>query len=776
MRGKLRRKENGTHGRSAIIFGLALAAACVFAALTVEAEKTRFWRQSSFEEFDRGTAKGVALRSDGLLMLAPKLTEAEDPNAAYLWTLRADGKGNLYAGGGTNAKVVKYDAAGKTTTVFESQEIAAQALAVDAAGNLYVGTSPDGKVYKVTAAGEKSTFFEPKTKYIWDLAVGSDGTLYVATGDKGGLYAVGADEKGELIYSSEETHMRSLAFDGKGNLLIGTDPSGLILRLEPATGGQARPAKAGKAAAAATAKAEMRAFVVYETARKEVTSLVTDASGNLFAAAMGLKARTPTALPPTPVTPTPTPVQPGQTGQTPTTQTQRPPTQAPPFFLTAGGSAVYRIGPDGEPKELWSSNTELVYALGIGPDGKLVLGTGNDGRVVRLEGPNLFARVAKTSAAQVTGIAAGPGGKMFLCTANPGKVLTLGPETEAEGTFESQVYDARTFSEWGRLTWWGENGATDGAVALFARSGNTSNAEKNWSAWAGPFAGGMSEPVGSPAARFVQWKAVLTNKRGAAPTISWVSLAYLPRNVAPEIERIAMQEPGVRAQGFQPQTSGGGQQQPVQLRPPTRAPIGAGQGPRPQGSGGLPQGFRAKGWQAVLWSARDENDDELTFAIYFRGEGEKNWKLLKDEIAQPFYSWDTTTLPDGAYTLKIEASDAATNPPDAALKGWLESERFEVDNTPPQISGLSATPEGVAGAVRVKFAAMDATSVIERAEYSVDGGEWRMVYPAGRLSDARTEQFDFVVRGMGAGEHTVAVRVFDAFENTASAKVTIVVK
>ncbi|MGA7796315.1 MAG: hypothetical protein WCA19_25065, partial [Candidatus Acidiferrales bacterium] len=43
---------------------LILLAAIVFSiAVPALAEHTRWWRQTTFEEFDKGTAKGVALRS-----------------------------------------------------------------------------------------------------------------------------------------------------------------------------------------------------------------------------------------------------------------------------------------------------------------------------------------------------------------------------------------------------------------------------------------------------------------------------------------------------------------------------------------------------------------------------------------------------------------------------------------------------------------------------------------------------------------------------------------
>src|SRR6202790_2921477 len=308
-----------------------LAAALVMGAGPALAEHTRWWRQSSFEDFDKGTAKGVALRSDGKLFLAPRFAEFADANLAYLLALRADSKGNLYAAGGSNAKVLRIDASGKSTSVFESSELAAQAIALDAAGNLYVGTSPDGKVYKVTPAGQSSVFFEPKTKYIWDLAVDKDGTLYIATGDTGKIFSVAPDGKGDVFYSSEETHVRSLALDANGNVLAGTEPSGRGLRIPKAASNR-------------------HAFVLYETSKKEITALLQAASGDLYVAAVGEKA------PPIPGQPRPMTadaammsnfgISPNPAGNIPGVAPQM---QAVPFapLGTVNSSSVYRIAPDG---------------------------------------------------------------------------------------------------------------------------------------------------------------------------------------------------------------------------------------------------------------------------------------------------------------------------------------------------------------------------------------------------------------------------------------------
>lgn len=760
----------------------ALAAAALLCAGPAGAEHTRNWRQSEYSDFDRGTAKGVALRSDGKIMPAPKFSTYSDPNLAYVWTLGTDSKGRLYAAGGTNAQVLRIDDPAKPTKVFESSELAAQAIAFDSKDNLYVGTSPDGKVYKVTSAGQKSVLLEPKAKYIWAIVVDPQGAVFVGTGDEGKVFVVGPDGKSQLFYQSDERHARSLAFDAKGNLLIGTDPDGLILRIEVKRKTPQATPEAGSS------------FVLYETNKKEVTSLLVDSGGNVYAGAIGEKQR------PTGGTPVPSSIQVLAAQAAAAASSAQAAVQAGiqaqaaavspsfPFFpSTSGGSEVDKIGTDGSPETIWTGREELIFSMGLSPQGKLLLGTGNKGAIIELEGNNVFSTIAKTESSQVMGLARAADGRIFVATANPGKIFSMGPGYDTEGSFESDTFDARIFSQWGRLTWWGENGAMQGKVAFYVRSGNTSSPEKNWSAWAGPYKTPSADKVDCPAARFAQWKVVfLDTDHAGPPSVTWVNLAYLSKNVAPEVDDITLQDPNVRVQSFAAQAPGPGAPQPVQLRQPQRQggqttftgsfsmQQAADQAARSAKADVVPQGFVDRGYQSVLWSAHDDNDDDLTYTIYYRGEGEQNWRLLKDKITQKYYSWDSTTMPDGAYYLKIVASDEPSNPPAQKLTGERESDRFVIANTPPEISSLRAEASG--DEAKVTFAASSSSGAVARALYSVDGGDWLVVFPIGDLSDAPKESYQFELRQLGAGEHTVAVQVADAYDNTTAAKVTFLVK
>jgi sugar lactone lactonase YvrE len=758
--------------RLTLVCGLAFA---MLLPAAVRAEHTRYWREADYSQFVKGSAHGVAIRSDGTIEPAPKFDPFSDPSLAYIWALRMDSRGRLYAAGGPNAKVLRFDISGKSTTVFQSSELTAQAIVLDSKDNLYVGTSPDGKVYRVAPDGTKSVFFEPKTKYIWALAIDSRGDLFVGTGDSGKIFVVAPDGKSKLFYQSGDSHARSFAFDSKGNLLVGTDPHGLIVRVPIVRKSSDEIPVAGAS------------FVIYEMDKQEVTSMVQDSDGNLYAAAIGEKSRVTTIPPlvstvlPQTITPTPSPQTTIvlSTGATTTTQGVRV-MPAYPMIVPTGGTQVVKIAPDGSPTTVWTSTSELVFTLGLSPAGRLLLGTGDNGSVIELQGQRIYADIAKTASEQVTSVIAGSNGKTFVATANPGKIFTMGPALEPNGSFESDAFDAEIFSHWGRMTWWGD-GADDGKVAFYLRCGNTSNPDKNWSPWSGPYKNPSGETTNCPSSRFAQWKVEFPDaSEQSTPRISWVSVAYLPKNVAPVINDIAVQDPGIRVSGFPSQASGG--MTPVQLRVPNSQSQSLSGHPMNAEAGGtthsakpqMPlQGYKDKGYQGVIWSAHDANDDDLIYTVYYRAEGEEGWHILKDKLTENYYSWDTTSMPDGAYYLKIRASDAPSNPPNDAHWAERVSDRWVVANTPPHIDNLRAG-SGLLN-TRASFDAVSAYGPIENAQYSIDAGPWQTIFPTDQLSDAPKESYYIEIPGLPHGEHTIAVQVTDRFENTAAAKVSFTV-
>jgi len=127
-------------------------------------------------------------------------------------------------------------------------------------------------------------------------------------------------------------------------------------------------------------------------------------------------------------------------------------------------------------------------------------------------------------------------------------------------------------------------------------------------------------------------------------------------------------------------------------------------------------------------------------------------------------------MPDGAYYLKIVATDASSNPAGQALSTERQSDRFEIANTPPRIEDLRANTS--ASAVKVSFVGISSSGTIAQAQYSLDAGDWQIVQPVGQLSDAPKESYAFELSGLTPGEHIVAVQVADWLNNTTAAKAT----
>jgi len=117
------------------------------------AQTTRTWQQSKYDEFEKGTAHGIAIASDGELTLAPSFTAIYTTPSTYLWDVASDSEGNVYAAAGSPARVYKLTPDGKAHIIFAPQELQVQSVVVDNSGAIYAATSPDGKVYKLVHGG-----------------------------------------------------------------------------------------------------------------------------------------------------------------------------------------------------------------------------------------------------------------------------------------------------------------------------------------------------------------------------------------------------------------------------------------------------------------------------------------------------------------------------------------------------------------------------------------------------------------------------------------------
>ena len=695
------------------------------------------WEINSRAEVLKGEARGVSITDNGVVTLAPRLDRVFDTEQPYIWSTAVDPAGNLYLGTGHDGKLFRVTADGRGALLYKAAELDVTALAIAKDGALFAATSPDGKVYRVTSDGKAEGYFDPTDKYIWSLAVMPDGSLAVGTGDNGKLYrvrAAGANPEAALLLNTNQTHVMSLAVTKQGDLIAGTDPGGLVLRIS----------------------ADGKAFGLYDAPLREIHALSVADDGSIYA--LGLSDAVAVNRPQATGTADAASTTTATTDETTATQQTQP---AQPSRsrndLNNVRSAVFRILTDGGTDIVWSSTSVTGFALLATRNGVL-LGTSDKGRIYSITNDGRDTLLLQSPEGQISAMVA-RGSDVFAASSNQGKLFRYGDARVNEGTYESPVRDAKLASTWGRVWWRGQ-----GPIQLQTRSGNSDKPDATWSDWSASYTDATGTQITSPKARFVQWRAVLRSgpgARAAQPQLEDVSLAYLPRNVAPEILSITILPPGVALQ----------QQLLIQTDPNIES---AGLDPSLFGMASQtpPRRLFQRGARSLQWQSEDRNADTLEYAVYYHSLGETNFRLLKDHIRETFYTVDAASLADGRYIFRVVASDALDNPTGAALSGERLSEAVDIDNTPPILRLVgSASVTGDRG--RAVFEVEDATGRIKRADVSVDGGMWREVFPDDGIADSPRERFSVDLVIEGPGEHTISLRAYDNSNNVGTISVTV---
>lgn len=701
---------------------------------------THIWEQSDQSDFARGTPKHLAIRSDGHVTLSPAFQELDSTGVPYLWALARDSKGTLYyAGGaptGTTSKVFELPLNRKPKMLADLPGLEVHALAVDSQDRVYAAILPDAKVYRIDRSGKSQLFFDPKCKYIWAMAFDRGGNLFVATGDSGIIYKVAPDGTETNFFDTQETHVRSMIIDDTGNLIVGTDPGGLVMRVDPRGKG----------------------FVLYQANKREVTA-VAEHDGLIYAAAIGSKPTGASVTGPPPLLPSnPAPVSPAGVQHTGT----QPPLLAPAIgslsAIVTGGSELYRIEKNGLSERIWSSPSDVIYAIGFDASGKPIIGTGNKGIIYRIDSDTLSTELLNTPPTQVTAFLSGPNGITYAATGNVGNLYSIGPKLEPSGSLESEVLDAGEFSHWGtaQLT----SRLNGGSITLETRSGNLNNPENGWSPWTKTMESDGGPCIQSSPARFLQYRLTLNEApSGESPEVTTVDIAYLPQNVPPRVQVVEIapfnyrEAPGTSTLERSVAASGS----PLTLSLPALGTRKTSSTSTSESSGNTLQ--YSKGFVTARWNATDPNGDSLVFKVEIRPRGDSHWQTLKDKLLDRYFSFDSAAFPDGEYVLRVTASDAPDNIPSDALTASLETDPFTIDNTPPEITGVNITKSGAKR--MLEFTARDALSVIDKAEYSVNGGEWIQLRPVDFVSAAKVLKYQVV----GNENELLAVRVFDDDDN-----------
>ncbi len=496
----------------------------LLAGATGNAAKVKVWQQNLQSHFDKARFKQAIVTSEGTLRLARQVKPLADLNSLNVWDVIADKAGNLYAATGDQGKLWKVSPEGKASVAYTSTDSQILCLALGADGAIYAGTGPAGKIIRVTSEGTQ-VLAENLDSYVWGLVFDSESkTVFAGTGPKGRIFQVSPDGKSHVYFQTKQEHILCLAGDANGTLYAGTDKGGLVYRITPPS---SKEQKKGVG------------FVLYHTHQSEVrTLLVTEKA--IYAG-----------------TSTPT-RRPGLNAKTTTTMLSEDndvTSDVPALIALAQGApapsnppvgenSIYRIAHDGSVREIFREKVMILRLLQN--KGKLLAATGMSGQLFEIdENTKEKSEIARLDHGQIHCLLGRPDGSIVLGTGDPGKLYVLENRFAAKGTITSDVLDAKIISKWGSVAW-KANTPQDTAASVAVHSGNVAEPDDTWSAWSSEQADPRDAHAVAPLARYFQYRVTLTSKEPqATPEFRQFVMRYKTTNQAPEI--ISLEVPDLEA-------------------------------------------------------------------------------------------------------------------------------------------------------------------------------------------------------------------------------------
>ncbi|HTR97572.1 MAG TPA: hypothetical protein VMH61_06675 [Candidatus Acidoferrales bacterium] len=679
----------------------------MLSAAGVRATETQWWSANSPSDYAKAVAHGVLVGADGALVTGPESVSFPDDSLHVAWAVAVLSDGSV-AIGGEHGRIDRWEA-GRGIRPWLTLP-GGQVLCLARVGaDLLAGTGPGGLVFRIGPHGDTTRVATTGERYVWALAPGAGGAVWAATGTHGKLMRIEAG-RARTVFDSDESNLLCALADGAGGVWTGGDSHGRIYHT----------------AADGVTRTE------FDAAEDEVRALARGSDGALYAAAMSASA-TSTA------------------SEDASEEDEKPaPARSP---IVGGHAVIYRLVPDSATVAWWNPPQPLVYSLLGTPEGVLVA-TGNRAGLYRVEHVNWGSELLAPAPAQVTALAAGNGGAVWAVTANPVTLWKLGPDRAAHGELLSAALDARHFARFGAVRW-----TARGDVRLSTRSGNSDPPDTTWSPWRAVESAEDGGRVASPAARYLQWKVELGS---AEARVDEVDIAWREQNLAPRVDEITVAPQGLNFREGEmlprsesvTQTLPAGQKVEYSVSLPSSKPIRE-----------LP--LWARGLRTLTWKASDPNGDALRFRVEIRNESGGTWIEIGKDLEGTVYTWNTNTIPDGRYRLRVTASDGLANAVGEERTAEAMSEPFTVDNTPPTLGEVTAQ------GARITGEASDATSPIWRLEVAVDDGDWRTVTPVGGLADSRHVRYAATLAELKPGSHLVSVRAVDLAGNSATRAVHV---
>ena len=720
---------------------------------------TRVNRQASASDFATGKTDKTVISSQGAVSLGPEYAVIAD-KLEQAWTVNAviAANGAVYAGTSPNGCIYKYsdgevkkiypvepmqtvdlsiveeaNAVKDVNATKDANSIIAEkkegrkteeaqhltnehvfAFGLDSSGRVLAAVS--GKNCRLLRfEGDKAeVIFEPNdASYIFAIATDDFGAIYLGTGPNGKIYKLDPSGKDpQCVYTATDKNILSLIVGIDGFVYAGSDGRGIVYRIDAVT---------------------KTATVLYDSPQSDITALAFDGKGDLYATATTPSLSKADAVPLQDMPGRPEMKQGnGQRPNQPVPQveavnTERKLTEEDKERIkvvvarnvgSSMPSHIYRITQQGFVTDMFQDN---VIFLGMVAKGdSLLIGTGNKGQLYSYDiGSEEKEVVYKDEqATQVSAVFGADGNTVYVGLSNPAKIVKLSTSPATSGSYTSDLIDADQPAKWGKFQL--QASIPQGtSIQVSARTSNVGDVnDAAFSEWSKPVDYNQPMSLDIPTGRFLQYKLVLTGSGEQTPVVREVVVPFVVANLPPKVQTVLM------------------------VRPEDKP------------------GMFNIGYKTI-----DRNGDKLIYRLDIRKVGREGWIKIKDELETDVYLWDSRTLEDGRYEIKVTASDSRSNPTESAMSDSRLSDPFVVDNSAPIVASANFETNG--NAVTVDATVEDNLSTFAAVSYTVDSGSnWTAVMPNDGVFDTTKEDIKIKLSDLAVGRHVLAVKMTDTAGNT----------
>jgi hypothetical protein len=695
---------------------IAAAIALASAPIAARAGVTRIWELAGFDELDKGEARDTRVSNRGEVTLGARAAEIDAGGLGLVWCAARGPNGAAYLGTGYDGKILRVDG-GKAIEIAKTGQLVVTALAFDAAGDLYAAALPDAVIWKISRPAEipagkpveatKWAALPAEAKHVWALAFDADARV---------LYA-GTGPNGQIY---------AIGKDAKPSVYLDTEEEHVLALAVPGKGRLLAGTSPGALLLEVTGPGRSSARADFDATEVRALALRGDtiiAAVNKFSSPPGIPSK-----------PAPSPAgspAPGTSGKS---------------VARLGDGAIVFLHANGQEERVFERAKAHVNAIAVDGTGTVYAGLAADGKVVSVDSGRVTHTALDLEKRQVLCLLAGTGLEL-AGTGDDGAAFAVQPARPAEATYFAPPLDAESKARFGKIAWFGS-----GALAAKARCGNTLTPDRSWTDWSADLDNGGRAACGP--SRYLQL--LFSWSRDAGAALRSVEVTYQQVNLRAVITELNPDSPFFAA--------GKGKAGASDAPGPTASTRAVNEKPAAKNPLKL----------ELSWKTDNPDNDDLRFTLYYRAVGEKVWRpILRDDdvLTKTKYTWETESVPEGRYELKLVADDSPSNDPRDVLSDERISVPVLIDNHQPSVVGLAYAN----GVLRGK--AVDGFSAIAWLEMSVDGEPWWPIRSDDAMFDSPEEAFATPLpAGLAAGPHAVAVRAYDRAGNMGSAELHIETK